>query len=44
VERLINIITKSKKCACFSADAFATGWGEVMSTSVLKQILATLPY
>jgi outer membrane receptor for ferrienterochelin and colicins len=25
---LINIITKSKKCA-FSADAFATGWGEV---------------
>jgi outer membrane receptor for ferrienterochelin and colicins len=26
---LINIITKSKKCACFSADAFATGWGEV---------------
>jgi outer membrane receptor for ferrienterochelin and colicins len=26
---LINIITKSKKCALFFADAFATGWGEV---------------
>jgi outer membrane receptor for ferrienterochelin and colicins len=26
---LINIITKSKKCPFFSADAFATGWGEV---------------
>jgi outer membrane receptor for ferrienterochelin and colicins len=26
---LINIITKNQKCARFSADAFATGWGEV---------------
>jgi outer membrane receptor for ferrienterochelin and colicins len=26
---LINIITKNPKCARFSADAFATGWGEV---------------
>jgi hypothetical protein len=41
---LINIITKNQKRP-FSADAFATGWGEKMSTSVLKQILATLqPY
>jgi outer membrane receptor for ferrienterochelin and colicins len=42
---LINIITKNQKCARFSADAFATGWGEVNVDIGFKANIGTLqPY